>query len=461
MKTYHALWSIYRKMRRQRLQKKWNIYKKLYSMSFDKTILIYALIVLGYVGTSIVISGNVLEQMKIGFSLLENIGARNIWLFISIFPIAYIFRSLRSPGIVFSSSEYQLSILPYRLRHIWNVLVFDKWLKRGVLSFVIWLVLLPTPLSNIFITLYVGVFIIIYMGMTVPVWRLYQKKWYVKVGTLLTAGVVIGLLIWLHPIIAASFVIISIVLWNMYAYTRVMDDVQWGKVTEISDMHIWKMPFISHITKVPFKREKRFFVLQKLPFRRKRFTYEATSIHHRLWHAYMIKNGKTLFQLLGTLLVFLGAMAFINGFIFYIGVAISIYIFSQMSASMFYDRFKSDILEILPWDLQVFRWTFLRWIIYGGLILLGPVIINYIFHFSWWVPMYILLFICVFLYLMQTELIRMSVLLGKEAKVFTKENIFGVAGLFLIVVSGTYPIVTLVAFFYALLYKGQLRQSEV
>src|SRR5699024_8489949 len=188
-----------------------------------KTVLNYAPIAHGNVGTTIMLSGNVLEQRKKGFALIENIGERNIWLFISIFPVAYIFRSLRSPGIVFSSSEYQLSILPYRLRHIWNVLVFDKWLKRGVLVFVIWLVLLPTPLSNIFITLYMGVFIIIYMGMTVPVWRLYQKKWYVKVGTLFTAGIVIGLLIWLHPIIAASFVIISIVLWNMYAYTRVMD----------------------------------------------------------------------------------------------------------------------------------------------------------------------------------------------------------------------------------------------
>ncbi|HLR14400.1 MAG TPA: hypothetical protein VK144_01130 [Bacillota bacterium] len=461
MKIYHTLWSIYRKMRRQRLQKKWNIYKKVYSMSFDKTILIYALIALGYVGTSIMLSGNVLEQMKKGFALIENIGERNIWLFISIFPVAYIFRSLRSPGIVFSSSEYQLSILPYRLRHIWNVLVFDKWLKRGILGSIIWLVLLLTPLSKLFTSLYVGVFVSVHLAMTVPVWRLYQKRWYVKVGVLLGAGIIVGLLVWLHPIIAASFVVISILIWNVYAYTRVMNHVQWGKVTEISDMHIWKMPFISYITKVPFKREKRFFVLQKLPFRRKRFTYEATSVHHRLWHSYIIKNGKTLFQLLGILLVFLSAMAFIKGFVFYIGVAISIYIFSQMSASMYYDRFKSDILEILPWDLHVFRRTFFRWTIYGGFILLCPVMIYYIFHFSWWVPMYGLLFICVYLYLIQTELIRMSVLLGKETKVFTKESILGAAGLFLIVFSGTYPAVTLIAFFYAFLYKHQQRQSEV
>lgn len=451
------LYSIYRTIKQRRFRKKLHIYKQVYAMSFDKTILIYLLVFLGYIGTAAFISGNFTNPVRNGFAFIEELGTTNFLAITSIYPIRYIFQSMRKPGITISSSEYQLTILPFRLREIWNVIVVEKWIKRIAVGLVFFLILLFTPLPNTLTATYIFTILLIDIAMTAPLWRLYQRHSLMKLLTFIGGLVVVGLLLYIHPILASVVVVLGIFMWNISAWKNLLRDVGWAKVVEGSDYKVWKMPLISSITKVPFKREKRVYVLQKIPFRRKKFVDDASAIHHRLWHSYMIKNIRVLFKMIGILLVFLSAMIFVNSFIFYVSIAISVHIFTKMSASLFYDRFKSDILEVLPWNLRMFRQTFLRWNVYGGIFLIVPVLIYYGLHVTWWVPIQIVFIISVSVYALHNELERASVLLARDKKEFFIEDALVLIGLVAIVFSGTYPMVSLLSIGYFILNRKRPR----
>ncbi len=457
MNHYKRLFSVYRTIKRSRFQKKWHSYQTMYSMSIDKTILIYVLIAIAYGLTALIMSGSFRQDVGPFFAWIEKRGQENIGLIASVYPLRYVFQSFRRPGIVFSSTEYQLSMLPYSLRSIWHVVVFEKWMKQIGIGLAVWLILVFTPLSTGFVTMYILLFVLTDMLMTAPIWRLYQQRFLIKLIYFLGASVSIGALLAVHPTVAIASVYTIIIIWNVLAWRHLMQHVQWGKITSISDFHIWNIPFVSQITNVPFKREKRIYVLQHLPYRRKRLAYTATSIHHRLWHSYMVKNTRTIFQLLGSLLMLLTVLAFIREFIFYIGMAAAIYMFTT-SASLFYDRFQSDILQTLPWNLQLFKQTFMRWNMYGGLIVFIPVVAYDVYHFTWWVPLQVILVISVFMYMLHVHVERSAVLLAKETKKFTRLDMLGFLGLVLIVMSATYPIVSLASSVYIFLVYQMQRQ---
>lgn len=452
MNHYKRLYSVYRTIKRSRFQKKWQTYKTMYSMSIDKTILIYVFIAIAYGLTALIMSGSFHQDVGPFFAFIEERGRENIALIASLYPLRYIFQSFRRPGIVFSSTEYQLSMLPYSLRSIWNVVVFGKWLKLIGVGLIIWLVLVFTPLSIGFVSMYIFLFVMVDLLMTAPIWRLYQQRFLMKLILFLGVSVSIGALLAVRPTIAIVTVYTMIIIWNIYAWRNLMQHVQWGKVTATSDFHIWNIPFVSQFTKVPFKREKRIYVLQQLPYRRKRLSYTPTAIHRRLWHSYIIKNTRTIFQLIGSLLVLLTVLAFIREFTFYIGIAATIYMFTSMSASLFYDRFQSDVLQTLPWNIPLFKRTFMRWNVYGGLIVVIPIITYYMFHFTWWAPLQMLLVISVFMYMLHVQMDRSAVLLAKETKQFTIPDTLGFIGLIAIVGSATYPVVSLVSFGYLVAY---------
>lgn len=458
MTVNRTLFTMYRGIKRSRFKKKKNMYKQVYQMSFDKTVLLYALALFGYVLTAVFISGNFTNPLQNGFTFLEEIGAKYFLVVVSIYPLRYMFQAFRQSGIVLSSSEYQLSILPFGLREVWNVIVIEKWVKRIGGGLILWLTFVVTPLPNTLTGAYILTLLCIDIGMTAPLWRMYQQRLLPKLAACLGAVLLVGLLIYIKPILAAAFVFASIIVWNIFTWKHVLKQVNWGRVVEGSDHKVWKMPLISAITKVPFKREKRIYVLQKLKFRRKKFDYHASSIHHRLWHSYIIKNVRVLFQMFGILLGFMTAMIFVNAFIFYLSIAISVYIFTKMSASLFYDRFKTDVLEVLPWDVSSFRKTFLRWNIYGGVLLIVPIFVYDIFHLTWWVPLEIALIILVATYTLTNELKRASVLLAKSKKEFFTSDVFVVIGLFAIVLTGTYPFVSLLTIVFGFLCVQQSRR---
>ncbi|ASK61267.1 hypothetical protein CFK37_03265 [Virgibacillus phasianinus] len=77
---------------------------------------------------------------------------------------------------------------------------------------------------------------------------------------------------------------------------------------------------------------------------------------------------------------------FISNLVFHIGVALAIYIYATVAAILFSDRFLSDILEILPWDLTGYKHSFMKWTGYGSIPLFIPIIIQEIINFSLWTP---------------------------------------------------------------------------
>src|SRR5690625_7990419 len=91
-----------------------------------------------------------------------------------------------------------------------------------------------------------------------------------------------------------------------------------------------------------------------------------------------------MFQLTGMLLMLLIITLILNMTVFHIAIAITIYIHSSIMRSFYYDRFSSDILEVLPWDLASFKRTLFPWAFAIFFILLVPVAIHSYVFFELW-----------------------------------------------------------------------------
>src|SRR5690625_2522770 len=116
-------------LKRNRLRKKGEIYKLLLAISLDMTTMFYSLLLIGYFAVAFYFEGQVptylIELMNQFATILEG----RIWLIVTIIPIAYLYDSIKRPGVLFSSAEYMLTILPYERKHVWVLVAIDKWLK--------------------------------------------------------------------------------------------------------------------------------------------------------------------------------------------------------------------------------------------------------------------------------------------------------------------------------------------
>src|SRR5699024_6076205 len=133
------------------------------------------------------------------------------------------------------------------------------------------------------------------------------------------------------------------------------------------------MWFISKISKVDMKRQRKYSIFQNLSWRKKPFKYQEKSIHHRLWQIYFGKNIQLIFQIMSALFLLLVVFSFVNGLMFHIILAIAIHIYTSILRSFFMGRFASDIVQTLPWNLLGYKQSFFKWAVFGGLILLIPI----------------------------------------------------------------------------------------
>ena len=235
--TFKApLHQAYQFIRRNRFLRKKKMYQLALHVMVDRTTFFYLLVIGGYVFVSFFMIGDFINDYQEQFMFIEEVASTQFWLFLTILPIRYLNQSFSQPGVIFSSSEYQLSLLPYSRNKIWFKSVLRKWIKHFLIYIVIGtLIIFITPLSFSLVLRYMFLFICFDVLMTIPQWKLYQQRTFIKIVwlCLMLLTNVIGVFLSLYtdiPIVGLLVIGLLIVI-NIRLQNKLFDHVNWNKVT--------------------------------------------------------------------------------------------------------------------------------------------------------------------------------------------------------------------------------------
>jgi len=449
------LLSTYFFMKKSRIRKKGKIYKQAIGVMIDPVIAIYLVLIGSYaIVSSFFISGDLINDHHDNFIFIEAQATSRFWLILTILPLRYMLQSFSNPGVIFSSSEYQLGMLPFAKDKIWLVSAVEKWLKQIILYLVIGsIVVLVTPISSMLVFTYISLLLTMDIIMTIPQWKLFQMRFLPKIGWISVVLVInfIGILT-VSPVAGLAMVGILLII-NLRLFRTLFQHMHWGRVIEVSDYQIWNMPLIGRASKIKFKKQKKYSIFQNTTAKKKPFNYTEKSIQHRLWKIYLGKNTELIFPIMFVLFLMLFILPFVNQWAPYLGIAIAIHVYTSVAASFYMDRFRADIISVLPWDLPRYKQSFLKWTTYGGLILLIPICIFLGMTNSLWSLVQLLFFCSTFLYVYHVRLNKTMTLLAKKPISFAGYEWTGYLMLVLVFFSGMYPAISLSFIFVLLLLK--------
>ncbi|HEX6594138.1 MAG TPA: hypothetical protein VF095_06080 [Bacillota bacterium] len=439
------LWDTYLFIRKNRFRKKIKMYKMVFQMFVDRTIAIYLFLLSGYAIIGLFIAGDFIRDYEAELLFIDKHATTFFWSIAVLLPLWFFVQSFRHPGVLFSSSEDQLSLLPYPRQRIWWLVVYEKWLKQLMIYGMIGLFLmLFTPFSSVVVLQYMLLFIVMNVLMTIPQWKLFHTSVVMKIifGLFFAAIAFIGLLTF--PKIAAIMLVMGIFMLNVRFSRTLFHDIQWGRVVELSDEHIWKMPLIDKASGITYRRKNKHRIFRNIPFLKKPFTYTTKAIHRRLWMIYFSKQIDSVLKLIGSLAGLLIVLAFVKrDWLMWLGIVISVSIYSSVIARFFKDHFQSDLLNVLPWDLSSFKKTCLQWVWIGSIPILIPLVTYMLLHISFWTPFQLLFIYYSFLFLYHTKIDHMIALLNHKYEFFQKRHTLGLIFLLMIFLCSRYPFLSL------------------
>jgi len=448
-------------IRNKRFRKKLHLNIMGLKVLFDVTTSIYSLFLVVYLVAAFFITSDIINESRDFFIEMEEQARRYFWFILAVLPFRYVMQSFQKPGIVFSTSDYKLSMLPYGRGGVWLFACIIKWIKSLLLYiFIGVLVMLVTPISFSLIFAYLAILFSYDILFTVPIWKLFQERASLKWASL--GGVMlIGACTYLleAPFFALIIPLVLLGL-HMLFIPQLFKNINWGRVTEVSDYTIWNMPLVSRATKTSFKRSKRYSAFRQSKRRKRPFKYTYKAVHHRLWLIYFGKNINLIVQLVGVLLLLLSVLAFIGDLYFHIGLAISLYIYTNVCSTFYQDRFQSDILRTLPWELVIYKQTFLKWAMYGAGVLSVPIVIYGIINWSMWEPIKWLFYGSVFLYMYHLKIDKAITRLSKRFLTFEMDDGLGLLFVVMIVVGNFYPIASLSLIICMMLSKWRKKQFQ-
>lgn len=457
---------LYLLLKRGRIRKKGQIYKRLWMMSFDVTIIFYTLILAGYIVFAIYRSGTIFTTIQQFVLQIEAISVDYFWVLMTVIPLGMLLRTFSQPGISISTAEYTATTLPYTKQQIWWMAAGERWLRLCIiLCFIgggLWFF---SPTSGPVILMYIGLLLVINIVMTVIEWRVFQLRFLWKV-LILALGIGVNLLsVWTSPPLVAGISGMTLILVSAILIPRNVHHINWEKVTAACDYKIWNMFLVSYMTKQKMKKQRSYTWWQRLPFWRNHLPYRKESLYHRLWHIYFQRQIVMLLQFIGTMLVLVGFVPVTNIWIvdfatllgfsltslkpwfFFIALALAIHMYASFVAVIWKDRLTADIVQVLPWDVWLFHRTLQRWALGGSVIFLLPIGIFASAYASIVFFLQILIAICAFGYLVHWKRLEVMRTMTEEATVAIPKQIalLGYGLLILMIASAFLPYLLIVA----------------
>ncbi|MFZ3579995.1 hypothetical protein [Virgibacillus sp. DJP39] len=278
--------------------------------------------------------------------------------------------------------------------------------------------------------------------MVVPQWKLFQQRFWVKSGYLLLFILSNFIAFMLGQELIGLVQLVLIILAHIVILPRIFKGVNWEKVTEINDYHIWNMMVVSVASNTKLKKKKTYSILQNSARRRRSFS-NTNSIYTRLWQLYFGKNMGVIVQVIGALMLMLVVFQFLEDWIYYLGMADAIHVYAALCANLFYNRFHSDIVEVLPWNLRSYKRTYFNWMAIGGVLLLVPILLYFILHWNAWAPFQLGFIILVFLYTYHVKMDKTIILLAKESESIHLREGLSFGFVILVVISHLLPVISL------------------
>lgn len=433
---------IYLFIKRNRLRKKWKLIKQFISLTVDFTTLFYAFILIAYFMYALISEGSYQFQFFKTIGQIELIAHDYVWYIVTIIPIARLIQAFQSPGVLFSSAEYQLTVLPYSRSKVWFTVAVERWMKAlFTYIFIGAVIYIFTPISLTTISLYGLIFLLLNITLTPIEWKFFQLSVYEKISIFIVLIVINGLAFMISsPLFAALFMVL-IIICNVFLMNRLFDEIDWQKVTAANDYKLWRSLIISYATKMKFKKDRKYSIWQRMPFWKKPFPYQKETLYHRLWHLYLEKNISHIFQLVGALLLMLFVFSFLKEWLFLLAVIATIHIYTSFAVTLFKDRLASDIVQVLPWDMNVFKATFEQWILVSSTVFFIPLFTKTIGEFTLWSVVMWFVIMFTFYILLHLKLYRVLMELDHT---YPKQDMLYVIGyglLLMIFISDQFPIV--------------------
>ncbi|QDP39137.1 hypothetical protein [Radiobacillus deserti] len=411
--------SAYLDLKKNRWKKKKTIYKLALNVSLDVTISIYLSLFL-IMGLFIIY--DTLQQYQEQFLLVgQMVDAYGPNLML-VFLVRYVSGSFTRPGVLFSSAELQLSLLPYSLKQLWFCVVVEKWLKFTALCTVVALfVFVLTPVSGQTILYVVGLMWVTHVLMTLPQWVLYQQGWIPKVISIV-AIIIIGLL---STILKFSLILIPVLLIALVGVQFVLQQwiliANWLKIAETNDFIIWNMWFVNRMSKMEIKPKRQYGILQSKRKKKEQaqpFPYETDDVYKKMWRIFFDEKMEYVIQTIGLVLALSIVLGVMRDWLMGVGIGLSIFIFGVMAKSLFLANFTEKLVISLPWDFRAWTSSFLTYVGAVGLILLLFIgnVLYWMLEVRLWLPVLLLFYGAVAVYFVSDQMKEAIRMLSKQNK---------------------------------------------
>lgn len=396
-------------LKKNRLMKKVKLYQLLLSLTFDAVSLFYLLALVGYFAYSWIQVGEIppfgrqiIDAVALFFHDVQNM--QQVFLFL---PLVYIARSLKHPGVLFSSSEQLLSLLPYARKKLWLLAYIERTVQACfILALVACCIYFLVPVRLLPLVLFaVGIWLMIGLLLFVQ-WKLFQSGFLWKVAILLVLSLLSGVYVALkHQ--AVYFLYVTVVFALMvYSIARIFTHIDWQKVVNASDFLVWNMPLISQATKIKIKRDKQLALLYRFKFWKAEFPYQIEHAYHRLWVIYVEKQIGHILQMTFALLLLLAVVSYFRPFYFGMALGLAIFIETSFLMALFKDRLTFDLLSVLPWDMKALRKSFAFVAMLLSFVLLVPASVYAYVYLKQWSIFYLVLAILTFIIFLNVKLDR-------------------------------------------------------
>ncbi|SET05966.1 hypothetical protein SAMN05421676_102466 [Salinibacillus kushneri] len=371
MSNVPSLYPTLKWLKRNRFKKKLALYKQVINMFMDLTLAIY-LSVFGLI--SLIAIRDWFHSFEF-FTIFEQLSYE--WVFT--FFIAIIIRSLiisfRNPGFYVTTTEFQLSLLPYSREKIWLYNVIETMIKTVVQLFLIHLILyIFTPVTFattglLFIALLCGQL----LGRVIQ-WRLFQinginKIWIPLFSIVLLIGLRTMVLFTSIPVIPVMWVgfILGFLLTIFLSMNHPLKNVDWPKVISFSDVVIWNMMVVQQMTKTSIKPSRKYQFLTKVLQGEKAsrpFEYQISKITVRLWRSLFKDQLEVVIRTIGVILLLVVVFGFQGEWQLGIAIALGIFVLNQISGSMFMYQFQQPITRFIPWRVTEWFKSYYKWFVF-------------------------------------------------------------------------------------------------
>lgn len=394
-------------IKRERIRKKVSLYKLFLSTTLDMVSLFYVAILFGYGLFAFYQVGEIPEFIKQIVELIDYFFARTEWFIVPVIflPIYFISQSFTRPGVLFSSAEYLLSILPFRRNRLWFLTYMEKLVKSLVILLPLAAIIFSvTSVSLGKLGMFVFIILIMVASMTVVQWKLYQLHVGWRVMVLFIAGLMVSTVMFSQHLSVILLYGVFLIGLCIVSLRNLFNRIDWQRVIAASDFDIWNIQFMSVATKIKFQKDAQPGLWYRLRSWKEKFPYEKSSAYNRLWYIYVEKHISIILRVTGALFLLLTIVSYFKQLYFVLIVIIAIHVQTTFLVSLFRERLYTGLVNVLPWDIVKFRKTFMNWAVLISLVLLIPTGFYTVFYFEKWFIAHFVYVLVLFYYMLNIKL---------------------------------------------------------